>query len=274
MRLHLGLAFHLKGRIDDAIGEYREGIRIDPTDPELHYNLGIALRSKGLLTESIASYREAIALRAEYAEAHCNLGLALVRDGQIAAGLDELRRGHEIGSRDPAWKYGSARWVADTEQLLKKEEQLLAIASGKILVKDGQDLLLFARFAHTTKRWRLSVRLFEEGFASDPALTDTPEQWPLQAAHAAVAAASATDDWARPDERPRLRGLALGWMEAQARALRDRVESGDMDEAKLREAFAEWKADPELAPLREATRLAQLPPGEAQAWTAFWAGLR
>ena len=55
-----------------------------PTDAEAHNNLGTALEATGKLDEAIAEYREAIRLKPDYAEAHYNLGLTLQWKGSSA----------------------------------------------------------------------------------------------------------------------------------------------------------------------------------------------
>jgi tetratricopeptide (TPR) repeat protein len=66
----------------DAIAAYREAIRRNPNDAELHYHLGVAYAKEGRLEQAIASYRQAIALEPQYAEANEGLGLAYDRSGQ------------------------------------------------------------------------------------------------------------------------------------------------------------------------------------------------
>ena len=66
------------GRLDDAIAQYAEALRVKPGLPEAHYNLGRALEAKpGRLNEAIAHYEEALRLKPDYAEAHNSLGDAL-----------------------------------------------------------------------------------------------------------------------------------------------------------------------------------------------------
>ena len=36
-----------EGKMDGAIAELRASLRLNPNDPEAHYNLGLALREKG-----------------------------------------------------------------------------------------------------------------------------------------------------------------------------------------------------------------------------------
>ena len=93
-----------------------EAIALDPKYAAAHYNLGNALRAKNDLEGAVREYQTAIDLRADLAEPHCNLGLALGDLGRFADGLAELRKGHELGSKQPGWSYPSAQWVKDAER--------------------------------------------------------------------------------------------------------------------------------------------------------------
>ncbi len=44
-----GVFLHRLGRLEDAVGAYREALELDPDDPEAHYNLGLAYRDQGKL---------------------------------------------------------------------------------------------------------------------------------------------------------------------------------------------------------------------------------
>src|SRR5262249_16285949 len=74
-------------RLDEAIKEYKEALRIDKDNPMAHYNLGNAFKEKGLLGDAIDAYREAIRIKKDYAEAMDNLGIALGQLGQFAEAL-------------------------------------------------------------------------------------------------------------------------------------------------------------------------------------------
>ena len=54
---------------------------MSPEYANAHYRLGIALRFQGKLDAAIAEYREAVRLKPEYAEAHNNLGVTLTGPG-------------------------------------------------------------------------------------------------------------------------------------------------------------------------------------------------
>ena len=99
---NLGNALSDTGRLDEAIAECREAIRLKKDFALAHYNLGGALMDKGQLDEAIAEYREAIRLKKDFAEAHLTLGLTLQRQGRFAQALAALRFFTEAFAARPA----------------------------------------------------------------------------------------------------------------------------------------------------------------------------
>src|SRR4051794_38595169 len=96
-----------------------------------HYNLGVALKAKGDADGAIAAYREAIRLNKGFALAHCGLGVALRDKGQFAEALSYLRRGHELGAKDPRWPHPSAQWVKQCERLFELDAKLRRVLKGE-----------------------------------------------------------------------------------------------------------------------------------------------
>ena len=68
------------GRLDEGIAQYDEALRLNPGLFEVQYNLACALDSMpGRLNEAVAHYGEAVRLKPDYAEAHYNLGCDLAK---------------------------------------------------------------------------------------------------------------------------------------------------------------------------------------------------
>jgi tetratricopeptide (TPR) repeat protein len=284
---NLGAALGAKGRHDEAIAEYREAIRLDPSYakahhnlgghlgklgrgeegiaetrkalrlnkdfPEAHYNLGNYLAQKGQLDEAIVEYRETIRLTKSYAEAHCNLGRALQLKGQSAEALVSLRRGHELGTKDPQWRYPSAQWVQECQRLLELDRKLPAILSGKQQPADVGERLALAQLCQlpNKKRYRTALRFFEEAFAADPKLTgDQPSTFRYNAACAAALAGcgQGTDaDKLDAKERARLRQQALDWLRADLKAWRQTLDrSPDKAGPAVEQKMQHWLSDGDL----------------------------
>jgi Flp pilus assembly protein TadD/4-amino-4-deoxy-L-arabinose transferase-like glycosyltransferase len=91
----LGFALGKKGQTDEAIRQFQEALRLKPNYPEAHNNLGIALGRIGQTDEAIRQFQEATRLKLDYAEAHYDLGLALGMKGQT----DEAIRQFQIAIR-------------------------------------------------------------------------------------------------------------------------------------------------------------------------------
>jgi len=81
--LNRGRVLADQGRIDEAIADYSQALRLDPDFDEAHYNLGYALAGQGRIDEAMAQYSEALRLKPDYAKAHINLGAALASQGRI-----------------------------------------------------------------------------------------------------------------------------------------------------------------------------------------------
>src|SRR5262249_27909366 len=126
---NLGAALLAKGRLDEAIDQYREATASRHVFPEAykaHVNLGNALQQKGHWDEALAEYRAAIRLSNDCAMAHWGLGVVCLQKGQFQTAVQELRRGHELGSRDPHWPFPSAQWLRQAEALARLDARLPA----------------------------------------------------------------------------------------------------------------------------------------------------
>jgi tetratricopeptide (TPR) repeat protein len=66
-----------RGRLDEAIGQFELGLKLEPDSPQAHSGLGVMLCQKGLWDEAIAQFQEAIRLKPDYDEAKHNLSSAL-----------------------------------------------------------------------------------------------------------------------------------------------------------------------------------------------------
>jgi predicted Zn-dependent protease len=62
LRLYYGIALQGAGKLDDALAQFREAVRLDPASSFAHSMLASALRSTAATAEAVTEYREALRL--------------------------------------------------------------------------------------------------------------------------------------------------------------------------------------------------------------------
>ncbi len=270
----LGVALTDARRPAEAVEPFREALRIRPDDGVAHFDFGVALQALGKIDEAVAEYRQAVRLQPDIAQAHCNLGGILMQQGRYREALDALRKGHELGSRQPGWPYPTAEWIRQAEQSVQLEDRLPAVIRGDDKPKNADEGITLGRILHGMKRHALAARLFADALAADPRLADN-----LRAGHrynAACDAALAADgqgiDPVKDDgEKARWRKQALDCLRADLAAWTKGIESGNPDaKAAAGRMLDHWKRDSDLAAIRDESALKRLPEAEQKACRALW----
>ena len=88
---NLGIVLEEKGRINEAITQYRTAMKVKPDFALPHNNLGNIMYSMQETEEAIAYYKSALKLNPDYAIAHNNLGIALEEKGELEGAIDHYR---------------------------------------------------------------------------------------------------------------------------------------------------------------------------------------
>lgn len=70
-----GFALGLQGRLNEAIQQFQEALRLKPDYAEAHYNRGIALAQREHYTEARVRFQEALRLDSRLQAAHDALEL-------------------------------------------------------------------------------------------------------------------------------------------------------------------------------------------------------
>jgi tetratricopeptide (TPR) repeat protein len=90
-RYYLGLAYAAKGRIGEAIEEYRKSLAIKPDYADVHYGLGYAYANQGRFDEAIEEYRAFLKLRPDFAPVRNNLAVLYMNQGRNEDAIREFQ---------------------------------------------------------------------------------------------------------------------------------------------------------------------------------------
>src|SRR5215216_2861187 len=94
VQLLAGLCLSQSGQSDASMGRYKDAIRLEPTSPaaaHAHYFLGQIYERLDRMEVAIKEYREAVKLNPAYAPARTNLGVAYQQQGQLEMAIPQYR---------------------------------------------------------------------------------------------------------------------------------------------------------------------------------------
>jgi tetratricopeptide (TPR) repeat protein len=274
--LNFGVLLGRQGDPDGAIGCYRTVIELKPKDARAHNNLGAALRAKGDLEEAVAAYRRAIALDPKHATAHMNLALALRSQGEFAASLASLQEAEKWLPKADGLRPELQQLIRQGERLVELDGKLPAVLRGQEKPANAAEQLEYARLCAYKRLSHASARLFAAAFTADPKRADDlREGYRYDAACMAARTGTGQDPDAAPtdeEERTRWRQQALDWLRADlAYWGRHLGQDTPAARAAVEKKLRHWQGDRDLARLRDAAALPQLPKAEQEAWRQFWA---
>jgi hypothetical protein len=238
----------------------------------VHNNLGNALKDKGRLDEAIAEYHEALRLKQDYPEAHNNLGFTLAKKGQLGEAIAQYQEALRVR---PDF-VGARNNLRQAELLARLAGRLPGLLEGKDQPKDAADRVALAQFFQLHRQYTAAVRLYGDGFTAEPALAEElglPGSR-YDAACAAILAGSGQGEDAKSlddTERTRLRRRALEWLRADLAAWQKLLDKEpDKARAAAAQELAHWLEDTDFAGVRGEQALAKLPAAERADWQKFW----
>ncbi len=91
-RENLGVYYAGQGRLDDAMANYLEALRLRPNDANIHHDMGTALFRQGKYSEAEGHFYAALRLRPAFYEAQFNLGMSLFSQKQYAEAARYLQQ--------------------------------------------------------------------------------------------------------------------------------------------------------------------------------------
>ncbi len=94
--LKLGNLYLDFAMVDEAIEEYKKGLKLAPNFPDLHTRLGMALRTKGNFEEAIVHFQKAKEVNPKYGPAWIQLGITYYMKGLVGLAVEEWQKALEI----------------------------------------------------------------------------------------------------------------------------------------------------------------------------------
>ena len=145
--------------------------------------------------------------------------------------------------------------------LKKHEERLMKIVDGEVESRSPRDTADAGVLAHERGRHRRGLDLLRAAFTAEPELlADLPRRYRYWAARSAVQIGK---------DNAALRLQALGWLEEQASAWKQRSESEPYP-WQTAETLSSWQEDDGFAKFRESVELDRLPTEERTRWQSLW----
>ncbi len=119
---NLGSTYSKLGRADEALGHFKEALRLRPHFPEANHNMAHMVAMSGKLDEAREYFRKAIRLKPDYAEAHNGLGAVFFQQGKLEEALEHFQ---EAVKREPDYAAAHFNIGVVLERMGKLEEAVL-----------------------------------------------------------------------------------------------------------------------------------------------------
>jgi serine/threonine-protein kinase len=272
---NLGLTLKAVNRRSAAVEEYEQALQLDPKLGAAHHSIGVILSENRRLDEAIVRFQRALQVDPTYARAYAALGEALLTQGRLSEARAAIGRCLELLPRTDPARAAAERHLEHCKALVALEGRLPGVLQGSDQPADARECLQFARLCRIKKHYAAAARLADAAFTRAPALAEdvrTHERYDAACA-AALAGCGQGEDAARlgAAERTRWRRQARAWLQADLRAWGKKLDGGNAaDRLRVQNSLAHWRADPDLAGLREPGALDNLPTDERREWLALW----
>ena len=187
-----------------------------------------------------------------------------------------MKRSHELGGSTPGYRLGIKVGLPQAERLVELDRKLPSILAGQAKPSDAAEALGLAQLCYDKRLHVAAVRLWSEAFQAQPNLADDTRlrnRYNAACAAALAGCGQGKDDPPLDDTaKARWRKQAIDWLKSDLAARTKILETGPPQTRQYVIRFLEhWKADSDLAGIREPASLSKLPPDEQKALAALWA---
>jgi tetratricopeptide (TPR) repeat protein len=143
---NLGNLLDNLGHPNKALTEYREAVLLNPNLPFLHNGAGMVLAELGRFDEAMSQFKEAARLDPTYPWAHLEIGKLRLKQGRDAEAIDEFREALRIDPNNFQILAYTAHVLAANEnpQIRDGRNALVLAVKAKVLTGDAQPYVLDA----------------------------------------------------------------------------------------------------------------------------------
>jgi tetratricopeptide (TPR) repeat protein len=104
------------GRFDEAASHYQAAVAIDSNQADLHYNYGVLLLKQGKASDAEKAFLESVRINPHYADAHNNLGIIYEQQGLLTDAFEHFSAAVAARPDDRAAHFHLGRILANQQK--------------------------------------------------------------------------------------------------------------------------------------------------------------
>ncbi len=274
---NLGNSLYQSKEMKGAIESLKKAVELKMNDASAHHTLAAALRSIGDTEGAIVELRQAIALDQNRANWHHELGAFLCEKGQYAEALPFLRRGEQLGLKNPESSSLNAHLIKECERCMALEAKLPEVLRGEEKSVNAKELLAYADVCLRKHLNAAALMLYREAFTAEPGVAESllMEGVRYNAACAAALAGCGKGKDAPPaSEQATLRREALAWLKADLTQWKNRADNREQTRPIVNMQMNHWLKNSDFSEVRDPDLVIRLSDDERKEWESFWAEVR
>src|SRR5882724_5022724 len=122
---NLGAALRLWGDPQGAEKALHEALRLQPRFPEAHFVLGLVLGDRvGYESMGLAEFEAAVAQDPSYADAHFNIGIIRWKRAEVEAAIESFRKAAASRPDNPAFRFRLGQALAQAGNMAQGVDEL------------------------------------------------------------------------------------------------------------------------------------------------------